>query len=195
MAHSNWGHQVREGFEGLDFLSALRDEDRRLNDPGYARTAGRWLYDMTYIRRASYGVQLKRYIERFAPERVHVYLFEEFFCSGLPLYQHLLRSLGVDQAHRPAEKAYNKAGTIRSSFIRRALTERMAWKEPLKRVIPQQVRSRLMATLARVNRIDKEPAPISPEARSYFNERIASDVELLSGLIGRDLKSIWGIDG
>jgi hypothetical protein len=195
MAYSNWSHQVREGFESLEFLAALHDEERRLSDPAYAQTVGRWLCDMTYSSRAQYSAQVMRYIERFGRERVHVYVFEEFFKPGLPLYSKLLKTLDVDPGHRPVEAAYNKAGFVRSVFARRVLSERMAWKEVLKRAIPPATRARMMGALARINRVDQKLAPMPPEARRYLRIKLLSDVEALSGLLGRNFKTIWGFDG
>ena len=195
MAYSNWGHQAREGYERLDFLSALYDEERRLSDPEFERTAGRWIYDMTYVHRASYADQIARYIKHFGQDRMHVFLFEEFFKPGLPLYAELLKALDIDPAHRPTEAVYNKAGTIRSSFIRRVISERMAWKEPIKWVTPPAVRTRMMAALARFNRIGRNLPPIPPEAQRYLKMKFAPEVDVLSTLLGRNFKAIWGFDG
>jgi hypothetical protein len=194
MAYSNWGHQVREGFEQLSFLEALRDEERRLSDPAYAQDAGRWLYDMTYIRRAEFSGQLQRYLDLFGWDRVHVYVFEEFFKPGLPLYSGLLQSLDVDPEHRPIEQAYNKAGAVRSTYLRRVLAERMAWKESLKLVVPPTIRAKLMGALARLNRVNRELAPISPDAMRYLKSKLAPDIEAVSSLLGREMKTIWNFD-
>ncbi len=195
MAYSNWGHQVREGYEKLDFLAALHDEERRLNDSDFSQTAGRWIYDMSYAFRAAYSAQVQRYLDRFGRDRVHIYLFEEFFRPGLALYPQLLRTLGVDPHHCAAEEAHNRAGTVRSVFARRVLTERMTWKEPFKLVIPAALRARMMDSLARFNRVDQALAPMSMEARRYLKAKLRQDVEALSGLLGRDLKAIWRFDG
>lgn len=195
MAYSNWGHQVREGHEYLDFLAALRDEERRLSDLSFAKNAGRWVYDMTYASRAAYSGQVKRYIDRFGRDRVHVYVFEEFFRPGLVLYPHLLRALDVDPIHHPFEAAYNKAGTVRSAFARRVLSERMAWKELFKPILPPTLRKRMMDGLARWNRVDQALAPMSLEARRYLISKIRPDVVALCDLLSRDFKIIWGFDG
>lgn len=191
MAYSLWGHEVREGFEQLEFVEALRDENRRLFDPDYEAAVRRWRFDMTYIHRARYGSQIKRYLHRFGRERVHIFLFEEFFAAGLPLYPTLLNKLGVNEDHRPAEIAYNKAGVVRSAFVRRILSERMAWKEPLKLLIPSATRRALMSSLARFNRVDRALPPLAIETRRSILTALADDLKFLSELLQRDLCQIW----
>jgi LPS sulfotransferase NodH len=191
MAYSLWGHEIREGFEQLEFIDSVRDEARRLSDPDYEKSIRRWRYDMTYMHRARYAPQLQRYFDRFGRERVHVFLFEEFFRAGLPHYSKLLELLGVDHGHRPVEAAHNRAGTVRSKYVRRILRERMAWKESLKRFVPGALRARMMGALARFNRIDRPLPPISGEAIRFMWSELASDVETLSKQLDRDLWSIW----
>lgn len=191
MAYSLWGHEVREGVETMSFAEAIRDEPRRISDPAYARSIRSWVADTTYLARARYGEQVLRYLNRFGRNHLHVFVFEEFFRPGLPLYPDLCRTLQIDPDHRPVEEAHNKAGTVRSAYMRRVLTERMAWKEPFKRVLPSRIRSRLMSALARFNRIERALPPVPEDGARMIEEGISEDIDLLSRLLGRDFRSIW----
>ena len=194
MAYSNWGHQIRRGCEALPFTEALKDEDRRLTDPGFAVECPCWVSDVTYISRARYGEQVVRYLDVFGRDKVACYLFEEFFKDGLPLFPTLCRFLGIDDSYRPDNAAYNKAGVARSRYVRSVLTEGMGWKEPLKKVFPIQVRRVAMETLARFNKVERAPDPIPKEAVALLRKSLVDDVQMLSRLIERpDLPAIWGL--
>ena len=194
MAYSLWGHMVREGYEKMSFVDALNDEPRRLHDPAFVEEAGRWIYDLTYIERASYYKQVKRYIESFGKERIHLYFFEEFFHKGLPQYHDLLACLGVGETLPPENNVFNKAGTVRSSYLRRVLSERMVWKEPLKLILPLKLRERMMSFLARYNRVERSLPLISIEAKKILINSLSNDVAKLSQLIGRDVQELWDFE-
>jgi len=194
MAYSNWGHQVREGNESASFLDALRDETRRLRDPFFSSESRTWIYNRTYIERARYLPQVKRYLDTFGTDNVAVFLFEEFFASGMPLYAELCLYLEIDDSYRPENKAYNRAGTVRSEYVRRVLHERMSWKEPLKRVIPQPVRRTVMGALAHVNRVERPLPELPKEAASLIRSALKHDVAGLCELLDRDLFATWGFD-
>ncbi len=189
MAYSLWGQRVREGMERLNFFDAVNDEPRRLNT-----STGDWQFRSTYITRARYAPQLQRYFDRFGRERVHVFLFEEFFKPGLPLYRTLLEVLHVDPNHRPIEAAHNKAGSVRSTCVRRILNERMVWKEPLKRIIPKPARDRMINTLTQLNRVNRPLPPMPPEARRLLWKELTTDVDRVSKQLNRDLRAIWQFD-
>ena len=194
MAYSNWGHQIRRGCESASFTEAVKDEHRRLTDPEFAKSCRCWVSDVTYIARARYGEQVARYLDVFGSENVACYLFEEFFQEGLPLLPSLCRFLGVTDDYKPANRVHNQAGVVRSTYVRSVLTERMRWKEPLKKVLPIGMRRLATGALARFNNVEREPDPIPYEAAAIVRQSLAEDVQVLSGLIGRaDLETVWSL--
>ncbi len=190
-AYSNWGHQVRAGVEEATFLEALHDEARRRSDPAFAAGCGTWVGNVTYVDRVRYGTQVARYLSRFGAENVGVYFFEEFFRPGLPLWSDLCRFLEIDAVAPPVPKVHNRAGTVRSVFLRRVLNERMTWKEPLKKVLPSALRTKLMAGLARLNRKGQALPPVSEEAVAFIMAQLGEDVAALSRLLARDVTEVW----
>lgn len=194
MAYSNWGHQVRRGCEKMAFVDALKDEDRRLSDPHFAEECRCWVSDVTYVARARFGEQVARYLEVFGLERVACFLFEEFFRDGLPQFSDLCRFLGIDDGYQPVNEVHNQAGVVRSPHVRRMLTERMAWKEPLKRLIPVGARRAITRGLARFNNVERAPDPIPGEAVTLLRAQFGEDIRLLSRLIQRpDLPELWSL--
>lgn len=188
MAFSNWSYQHLRGVETLGFEEALDAEASRLAHP---ESVNGWVQDVAYFQRASYAEQLKRFLDVFGKDRLQVYVFEEFFSDGLPQYADLCRYLDVDDTHVPEARVHNAGGTIRSSWLRKALDTRMAWKEPLKMVIPQKCRDAITGALRRFNRVRKPVPPMAAEARAGLEQRFAPGVRELEGILERDLSEVW----
>lgn len=188
MAYSNWRYQHLRGVETLDFAASLAAESGRLHAPD---SVNGWVHDVAYVTRASYAGQLRRFMDMFGPEQVRVYVFEEFFREGLPLYPDLCRYLGIDDAHAPEAKVHNKGGTIRSAWLRKALDTRMAWKEPLKMIMPQRLRDAITARLRRFNRADTPVEPLDAGLRADLEKRFSPGVRELEDILERDLSEVW----
>jgi hypothetical protein len=165
-----------------------------LNDPDFAAHCPCWVSDVTYIARARYGEQVTRYLDVFGRENVACYVFEEFFRDGLPLFPVLCGYLGIDADYRPENTAHNKAGMARSALLRNVLSQRMGWKEPLKKVIPARVRRLAMRRLAHLNNVERPLDPVPADAATHIRKSLIDDVQTLSRVIERpDLPEIWGM--
>jgi hypothetical protein len=191
MAYSNWGHQVRIGVEPETFEAALHKEDERLHDQQCRKSLKAYYGNMVYVDRARYAVQLERYLKYFEAENLQIYLFEEFFVPGLPFYKHLLHYMGVSQDHHPDEKVRNPSGGVRSAWLRNAISDRHAWKEPLKMIIPEELRHRAAKLASRLNRTQRPLPPLNPATRKKLEAVFKPEVRRLEALMGRDLSRIW----
>ena len=195
MAYSNWGHQTRAGTETLSFLDALLDENRRLTDPLFKQSCRTWFYNVTYITRAKYYEQVRRYFDIFDRNNIAIYIFEEFFRPSLPLYPELCKFLGISDKHCPEEKVHNMAGSVHSIIIRRILNEKMAWKEPLKLIIPSKLRKLMMDWLAKYNYKEQALSDLSGETINIIRNNVKDDIYNLAILINRpDLPEIWNFE-
>lgn len=193
LAYSLWGHQVREGFEDLPFEEALAQEEYRISHPEFARQKYTWCNDYAYTRRGIYMPQLARYEALFPPENIKIFIFEEFFSEGLPHWDSLCDFLGIDRSFRPSneEKKYNAAGKMRSLLLRRILRERMGWKEPIKRFMPQKTRIMLRNWLEYLNRVESKNPPMNDALRQQLQKVFFSDVRALERKLGHDLSKVW----
>lgn len=191
MSYSLWGHQVRMGAESLSFESGLARETDRLNKPEFAASCLGWVANYAYTGRAMYGRQIQRYFNTFGPANIKVFIYEEFFRPGFPLYGGLCNFLGISEEHIPNGKVYNPAGTIRSKWLRRIYNERLWWKEPLKLLLPLPIRRKLMEAIFLFNQKQKLMPALSLTMRGYLEGIFSPDVRLLENLIDRDLSQIW----
>jgi hypothetical protein len=93
-AYSGYWHTVRNGFEDLPFLDALRAEPARAaaaTDPVAAA-----IRTFAYVERGLYARQLRTFLEYFPRDRLHVILFDDFVADPKGVTCAALRFLGAD---------------------------------------------------------------------------------------------------
>lgn len=191
MAYSLWGHQVREGFETLDFKSALAAEAERLQKNEDQRLGYSWVYDYAYKYRADYMPQIARYDERFGKDKVKIFIFEEFFKDDLPLFDELCAFLGVKTGFRPLATRHNVAGTVHSRKLRTLLVEPSVLKNFLKLITPNSFRQRLRQKLENINRKDAPLPPIDPTIRYNLYQKFKPGITALESRLNRPPGSLW----
>lgn len=190
-AYSLWGHQVREGYEDLSFEEAVASEEERMKDPDFGRARRSWLYDFAYHGRPDYMPQIERYSRFFPRDKIRIYIYEEFFVPGLPLFGDLCRFLCIGEDFHPVETKFNVAGRPRSKFLRHALKNKTVWKEPLKKIMPLRIRKSIRGILERYNRIDTPMPVIRPETKAVLEKKFDANVRRLEEYMGRSLKETW----
>ena len=180
-AYSAFLHLRSDGSEPeSDFEAALRDEPRRV--------AAHWFHYWRYRERGFYHRHLKRYVDRFGPRRIRVYLYEDLERDSLAVLSDIFRFLGVDPSFRPdVTKRYNVSGEPRSPQWRNLLTRRRPVKQALKRVLPERWGHGVIDWL----QLRPRPRPpLPPETRARLVAGYREDIRQLEDLIGRDL-SAW----
>jgi hypothetical protein len=192
MAYSLWGHNVREGVENLDFKNAIDAEEGRLSDGKAGRLHESWIGNFAYADRAFYTKQIARYDGLFKIENIKIYIFEEFFENGLPLFADLCRFLEIDDGFEPdISTKHNVAGEARSVFFRELIRNPANWKEPIKAVVPEGIRSSVKEKLERLNRRDVKLPEIDRAYRKELEARFDHDVRALERRLQRNLKDVW----
>lgn len=190
MVYSLWAHQCKSAGEDLSFEEALKAETVRMLDPCWRPVIG-WKYNSAYKDRATYMPQIGRYDALFPPENIRIYLFEEFFSPGLPMFSDLCRFLDIDPSYQPEAKIFNRAGGVRSRTLLKVVNAQARWKEPLKKIVPFELRQRLKAQANRINTYEGALPPMSGAMRAKLEDYFASDVLALEGRLGRSLEKIW----
>ena len=180
-AHSAFQHLTRDGWEPLaEFEEALRDEPRRI--------AEGWYYFWYYRDRGFYGRDLGRYYQRFDPDRIRVYLYEDFSRDPFVVLADIFRFLGVAAGFRPDVAArHNPSGRARSARLQRFLSRRHPLKEAAKALVPERLGHRLISLLQPANLASDA---LRPETRAWLVDGYREDSRRLETLIGRDL-SAW----
>jgi hypothetical protein len=185
MMFSLWRHCARYGIETRPAERALLSS--HLDDP---LAPGNWR--TMYARHAYYALSLRRYVELFPAEMMKVYLFEEFFSEGLPLYPDLCRFLGIADDHVPDALVYNKGQAVRSRHLVRFMNfhyERYVFPV-IRYVTPHWFRKMVKDFLVSANKSQADEH-LPDGLRSVLQERLAPTVRELEEMLGRDLSIVW----
>jgi hypothetical protein len=169
----------RDGLEPEPtFEDALRDDERRQREG--------WPF-AGLVDTGLYNRHLSRYYERFAPERIRVYLYDDLRADAAGLMRDLLSFLGVDPDFAPdTARVHGRTGVVRNRALG-ALWRRSAWaRDAVGPVVPRRVSEGVRSRVLR----DMERPPIDPATRAQLIGAFRPDVLALQELIGRDL-SAW----
>jgi Sulfotransferase family len=168
-----------------DYLMYLRQ--RKLDfDPGRdLRADSRWARpDSHWMEIGKYYEPLARYYQRFSPEQIRIFLFDDLKRDALNVVQEVYRFVGVDSAFEPdLETPHNVGGIPASKLMESALTSRK-----LRRLMEPWIPKRAANWVRRLRTRNMRqppslPAALRAELTGYFRE----DIARTSKLIGRSL--------
>ncbi len=174
----------------ISFEKALEAEEKRKNGLLIPKSATlpEGLY---YKETVKYFEQVKRYLEIFGRENVHIIIFEDFKKDTALSFRDTLVFLGLDDNSMIDLNIINPNKKVRFKIIRELLSDLPDYlRLPVRMLMPITLKSRLIELLRRLN-IRYVPRPdMPPELRGRLNEEFRADIEKLSSLIDRDL-SFW----
>ncbi len=180
-AYSQHIHNIREGrvpAELLEFGDA-------------------WPLNPGYIEQGYYATHLKRFLEYFPKEQIHIVFFDDVKSEPDRVMAGMYSFLGVDPSFRPGAmgKRINTARTYRSRLAHRLF---MSAETTVKQVLPlvavEQVKKLGLQNL--YSRWNEKPAdavrvpPLRDEVRNELTERFSGEIKELAQMLGRDL-STW----
>lgn len=169
--------------ETRTFMEAIRaDYDQFLSNVKREGMSGR------YIELGLYSGQVKRYFDRFEPEKVRVLIFEELIQDIKATVIDLIDFLGVS---RPANLSL---GSVQNTFgahharPTNAITGKILRSSTIRRaarfIVPEPIRR----TIREMFLIREPPKPSIPEeGKKFLHEIYKEDVQKLSRLLGRSL--------
>jgi Sulfotransferase domain len=189
-AYSSYWYARRRGWESArTFEQAIAWEANRPADG--------WLpdRDRMHMRVGVYHPHVKRLLDTFGEDRVHVFLTDDLTADAARLCRVIFESAGVDPGFTPdLTRTHNPAAAARSEPVARAvaglLKSRGPVKRALRRLIPHGLARRTRHALLRLNEKPFTPPPMNEQTRQRLAEHFAPHNEALSQLIGRDL-SAW----
>lgn len=169
-----------------DFERALEldpERERSGAPPGFPPSS--------YRAAVRYADQLRRYLEAFGAERVHVIVYDDFRDDTLGAYRRTCEFLGVDRAFEPEIEVVNPNKRVRSRAMRRLVRRPPeALRRALHAVTTEEMRRRGGRALKRVNtRFERRP-PVSPAVAAALRPEVERQVRELDELLGLDV-SRW----
>ena len=145
-----------------------------------------WGVSHLYVEVGMYHEQVKRYLDLFPREQVHIMLFDDFKQDVAGAMSDLFGFLGVDPAPGiDYSKRYNEAGMPRFGKLNYWMTQ-IGLYGLFKKLFPDNLKQRLKSVIYTQKGIPK----ITSEERKQLEDLYREDVERLSALISRDL-SHW----
>lgn len=177
-AFSQYMHLVRDGRETLDFYQALQAEADR--------TAKGWAMIWRYAASTMYAWRVRSYLDAFGPDRVRIYLFEEFIREPQAMLTDLWRFLDVADVQPDTSKSFNASSRPRSRLLASMVSKRSPFAALARAVVPGAVRDRLSEGIRRLNAGRK--GQVDERSRAFLRERFAADVRETEALLGRRLE-------
>jgi hypothetical protein len=189
MMHAWYAQLVYWGDEHVaEFDTALQLEPKRKQGLCLPKTHDHPLACFFYREIASYTVQIKRYLDQFGRDHVHIIIFDDFKTHTAEAYRQTLRFLDVDDHFQPKLHPINANKQVRSRMLNVVLRRPPASLRGVgKRILPHTVRQRWRMRLLRYNTMHVSRAPLDVALRQQLQAEFAPDVEQLSQLLNRDL--------
>jgi hypothetical protein len=186
--HNQW---IFSGNEDIsDFFQALALEDRRKKGESLPNKCF-FPEGLFYKEVVRFGDQVKRYLDVFGDENVHVIIFEDFKAHTDKIYRNVIRFLGVDDSYTPDFDVINVSKRAYISAINRFLfsADPAAWiSKMIKRIISPQARQKIRKKIIKLNTYAYERKPLNASLKNDLLREFEPEILSLSEIIGRDLK-------
>jgi hypothetical protein len=194
--YSSHSRRVYYGTEDLlDFEVALdAEEDRRrgLRIPPRVCDRENWL--LFYRETVRYTQQVRRFLESFGRERVHIIIFDDFIRDTAAVYRDTLLFLRVAPDIQSDFRQVNPNYHMRSKAVQDFLNHPPPHLRALVRLAtPEPLRQLLIRGFRRLNSRREPRSPMEPELKGRLQAEFLPEVEQLSELLGRDLTH-WCLD-
>jgi len=130
-----------------------------------------------------YYESVKRYLDRFPRENVHILLYDDYRAEPAPVLAEIFRFLGVDSSFTPdLSKRHNEARVPRFLLIGRLLNKRGVWNG-LGSLLP----TGFTPLLRKIALRPRDMVVASPSDREFLLRYYGDDIRKLAELLNRDL--------
>lgn len=182
-AWSSYMHFVKDTHETLGFRESIAMEPER--------TAEGWDFMWHHIAMGKYADQVAAYVDAFPNTRV--FYFEDMRQDADGFMRGVFDLVGVPPVGLPPVKAQNRSGEPKYRGLQRLITTEnpvKAMLRPLVRmVVPEERRRRARKFVKEKNMV--ATGGLSPADRTWLRDIYRTDVERLSGTLGKDLFATW----
>lgn len=179
-AYSQFLMFIRDGRETtFDFATALQSEETRALE--------NWAWGWRYMDLGFYHLQLKRYFDKFDPNQLKVYLYEDLNKNPIGVLQDVFQFLEVDETFVPdISVRHNISGMPKNKMLHSFLTQPNLIKTALRPLLTPSLRKKLTKDLRDKNSC--KPT-LSPEMRAQLVNIFREDILQLQDLIQQDLSN------
>jgi hypothetical protein len=178
-----WGDE-----DVVEFATALKLEAERRQGRCLPRSHDHPVACFFYREIAKYTAQVKRYLDQFGRDQVHVIIFDDFKAETAGIYRQTLQFLGVDEAFQPELPLINANKQVRNRALHAVLRRPPAsLRRLVRRFLPGLVHQALRRRLLRYNTKHVVRDPLDAALQQQLQAAFAPDVAQLSQLLERDL--------
>lgn len=177
-AYSAYNNLVRDGRENLEFMEALKKEDKRISD--------NWDWMWAYKGGSLYTDAIEHFQNEFS--NVKVVLFDDLENEPNKVLKEIFEFLNVDSSVTVnSETKYSHSGKPKNAFVATLTDRNNKVIYTLRRMIMSLVPRSLLESIAS-KMLKKDSIPL--EAKRFLYDYFHDDIEKLEKLINRDL-SDW----
>jgi hypothetical protein len=190
MLYSLHSQYLFESNEDLaDFAAALAAEEDR-SQGHHLPPDSNYREGLLYRRVARFTEQVRRYLDVFPREQVHIIDFDDFSRDTSRVFAEVLEFLGVDSSFRCEFEVRNPNKQVQSRPLHNFLNNPGTFAIFLGRLIPKSLRRSLIDRLKNANSPTVPRPPLNAELRAQLNREFTPEVERLGELVEKDL-SKW----
>ena len=147
-----------------------------------------------YVEKGLYEQQLKRYLQYFSKDQLHIIVLDDFKKNSGEVLKKLYQFLGVDETFVPAnlKEKSNAAKAIKSPFVSKLMGWFSAIMVSLKlsAVLTYLKDVGLKKLVMKFNTAKVDYPPMTAETKSFLQLQFLDDINRLEKLINKDL-STW----
>jgi hypothetical protein len=149
---------------------------------------------LQYSEHVRYVEQLRRYHDRFGPERVLVLIYDDLWGDTQAVIRRVLQFLEVDDDY-PIKRVNTNITkrAVRSPRLKNLLESLGAWRGPPRATRIEQLTRNAVRQIRRRVVMGDAPA-LDEDFAMELRRRFKGEVVALSDYLGRDLVSLWGYD-
>lgn len=160
------------------YVMAVRDgREKRSFDQAFGS-------DQDWVTNSFYSKALEMYLDRFGPECVGVFLYDDLKADTIEFCRSVYRFLGVNDSFVPRfDRVHNPGGVPRNRLLH-SLYRKGRRIGVLRELFPSGARQ----TVARfMNSNLQDAAPLDEVQKNRLGEFFAPEIDALEALLGRDL--------
>ena len=143
------------------------------------------------IRKGFYATPLQYYLDRFEPEQVKVFLYDDLVRDPQQFMQEFYAYIGVEPFQADVSKKVQQAKIPKNQTINNLLQGKNPIRafaaNTLKTVMPLETRQKIRDRLINFNSQSKKAVPLSPEDRQKLIALYQEDILQLQKILDRDL--------
>lgn len=187
LIHSKHAQELFQGTESeKNFARALNNDLRHKQT---VAGGGRLPTGPVYRNYCFFTEQLRRFVDCFGPNRVHVIIYDDFKEDTEREFLQTLAFLELTPETLPEFRLVNPRSGVRSYHLRNFLNNPVAPLKQRARFLPRPIRGKILQVLRFLNS-KKEKGLLNPRIRKSLGKEFREEVDRLGDFLKRDL-SCW----